>query len=70
MARVVIIGIPGEQGLWMADLDNGTVSAVDSALYEEVLGSAEEAEGSLVRGVKVAVAISNGSDFAGGHHER
>lgn len=30
MSRVVMIGIEGEPGLWMADLDAHTLTAVDS----------------------------------------
>ena len=70
MARVVVIGIPGEQGLWMVDLDNGTVASVDQGLCQELEGAAESAQGSLIKGVKVAVAISTGEDVAGGLFER
>lgn len=30
MSRVIMIGIEGEPGLWMADLDAQTLTAVDS----------------------------------------
>jgi hypothetical protein len=69
MSRIVILGIPGEDGLWMADLDAATVTPVDAALCEELALTADE-EAPVIRGVKMAVAIGSGSDIAGGHFER
>ncbi|MGE6740298.1 hypothetical protein ACQKGC_08510 [Allorhizobium pseudoryzae] len=69
MSRIVVIGIPGEDGLWMADLDAGTVTPVDAALCEELALTAGE-DAPVIRGVKMAVAIGSGSDIAGGFLER
>lgn len=69
MSRIVVIGIPGEDGLWMADLDAGTVTPVDAALCEELALTTNE-DAPVIRGVKMAVAISDGSDMAGGFLER
>lgn len=69
MSRIVVIGIPGEDGLWMADLDAGTVTDVDSALCEELALTADE-DAPVIRGVKMAVVINGGTDIAGGVLER
>jgi hypothetical protein len=70
MARVVIIGIPGEAGLWMADLDAGTVTAVDGALSDELITAQANNDETMVKGVRLAVAINSGSELAGGFLER
>ena len=70
MARVVIIGIPGESGLWMADLDAGTVVPVDGALSDEIMAAQADGDETMVKGVRLAVAMNSGSDIAGGHLER
>jgi hypothetical protein len=70
MARVVIIGIPGEAGLWMADLDAGTVTAVDGALCDELITAQANNDETMVKGVRLAVAINSGDEIASGHYER
>lgn len=70
MSRIVVIGIPGEDGLWMADLDAGTVTPVDASLCEELALTTNEDSAPVIRGVKMAVAIGDGSDMAGGFLER
>jgi len=43
MSRVVMIGIEGEPGLWMADLDAHTLTAVDSKAAHDLCKDGEVA---------------------------
>nr|WP_316653859.1 hypothetical protein [uncultured Gellertiella sp.] len=52
MSKVVILGLPNEDGLWMVDLDQKTVAAMP-AHYADRLA----ANGAVVSGVDFAVAI-------------
>jgi len=69
MARIVVIGAPGETGLWVADLDAGTVKP-----FEPPAGSALEAAGKLrasgatiIKGVDFAVSVKSADDAFSGH---
>lgn len=71
MAGAVLIGISGEDGLWLADLDKGTVSRYTQPLTGD-LATAESwrAKGvSVEKGVDFAVAISSASAVASGLYE-
>ncbi|ENN88461.1 hypothetical protein RHSP_81231 [Rhizobium freirei PRF 81] len=71
MAGAVLIGIAGEQGLWLADLENGTVVRYTQPLA----GDLATAESWRAKGVKVekdvdfAVAVSSASAVASGLYE-
>ncbi|WP_082477902.1 MULTISPECIES: hypothetical protein [unclassified Rhizobium] len=68
MAKVVIIGIPGESGLWIADIDAGTVTPLE-APAEGPLAAANRlrAGGTVVtKGVDLAVAISSAAKVSSG----
>jgi hypothetical protein len=68
MAKVVVLGIPGEPGLWLADLDAGTVSPID-APADGALASANKlrAGGSaVVKGVDLAVVVSSAAKVSSG----
>ena len=69
MARVVVLGVPGETGLWVADLDAGTVAA-----FQPPAGSAVEAASKLrasgaaiLKGVDFSVAVESADDAFSGH---
>ncbi|QLF71958.1 hypothetical protein FE840_020385 (plasmid) [Peteryoungia desertarenae] len=71
MSKVVVIGLPGEQGLWVADLGNGTVSALQEP-FTGTLGSADSLRGSgaaIVKGVDLALAFGSMEEIAQSHHE-
>lgn len=71
MAGAVLIGISGEDGLWLADLEKGTVVRYTQALS----GDLATAESWRAKGVKVAkdvdfaVAISSAGAAASGLYE-
>lgn len=71
MAGAVLIGIKGEDGLWLADLENGTVVRYTQPLS----GDLATAESWRAKGVEVtkdvdfAVAISSAGAVASGLYE-
>ncbi|MDQ1184057.1 MULTISPECIES: hypothetical protein [Agrobacterium] len=69
MARIFVIGAPGESGLWVADLDAGTVKP-----FQPPAGSALEAAtklraggAAIIKGVDFAVAVKSADDAFSGH---
>ncbi|MCA1490902.1 hypothetical protein I6F11_08210 [Ensifer sp. NBAIM29] len=68
MAKVVVIGIPGESGLWLADLGNGTVRALNSVTGVLASVNALRRPGSVfVKNVDLAVAVSAADEVFAGH---
>lgn len=71
MARVVILGITGEQGLWVVDLDAGTAAPLtnspDSTLQPIVNLRASGA--TVTRGVNVAVSVASADVAYSGHFD-
>ena len=68
MARIVVIGLPGETGLWIADLDAGTVAPMEPPTGD-ALGAANllrSGGATIVNGVDLAIAVQSAADaFAG-----
>ncbi|OAP38308.1 hypothetical protein AU381_22285 [Sinorhizobium glycinis] len=68
MSKVVVIGIPGEPGLWMADLGNGTVTPLN-----EVTGDLATVNGfrklgsTFVNNIDLAIAVTSVEDVFAGH---
>lgn len=72
MSKVVVLGVEGEEGFWLADFEAGTLTKIDDAsndAFAFVARSRQSGE-PLVRGVKFAVVTNNGEDPAGGHVDR
>ncbi|NKJ98461.1 hypothetical protein GFL80_02815 [Rhizobium leguminosarum bv. viciae] len=67
MAKVVIIGIPGEAGLWLADLGAGTVKPVNPTGDLGTANDLRKAGGTFVKGVDLAVAVSSAQVALSGH---
>ncbi|NTJ61786.1 hypothetical protein G6M50_10785 [Agrobacterium rhizogenes] len=71
MAGAVLIGIKGEKGLWLADLEKGTVVRYTQPLS----GDLAKAESWRAKGVKVekgvdfAVALGSAGSAASGLYE-
>lgn len=68
MAKVVVLGVPGETGLWLADLDAGTVTAL-AAPAEGPLAAASNLRASgvtVTKGDDFAVAVSSAASVASG----
>lgn len=68
MAQVVILGVEGEDGLWIADLGAGTVTPFKDK-SAGALASGTPRSGLVTKGVDFAVAISSASEAAAGHYE-
>jgi hypothetical protein len=68
MAKVVVIGIPGETELWLADLGAGTVSRLPAA-KSGALAEAQKlrhAGATITKGVDLAVVVSSKDAVASG----
>ncbi|WP_105386598.1 hypothetical protein [Neorhizobium alkalisoli] len=68
MARIVVIGLPGDEQLYLADLDAGTVHPM-TAPTSGPLATANDlrrAGGTIVKGVNLAVAVSSSEQAASG----
>jgi hypothetical protein len=68
MAKVVVIGIPGETDLWLADLGAGTVTKLPAA-KSGALAEAHKlrAAGAIVhKGVDLAIVVSSKEAVASG----
>ncbi len=71
MSKVVVISITGEDGLWVADLDAGTVIPLDppaSSKLKEV-ADLRKSGTSIVKGVNFAVVVKSEKEAASGHYE-
>jgi len=68
MARLVVLGIEGDDGLWVADLDAGTVTQI-AAPTTGALKAADDlrkAGASVVKGVNLAALASSADAVFGG----
>ncbi|NTJ44223.1 hypothetical protein G6L28_16610 [Agrobacterium larrymoorei] len=71
MSKVVILGIEGEEGLWLADIEAGTLTRVVEPLSDDLAkADALRARGvSTIKGVDFAVAITSAAGVAASLHE-
>jgi hypothetical protein len=69
MAKVVVIGLPGETGLWIADLDAGTVAPLQPAAGSplESAGKLRAGGTTVINGVDFAVAVRSAAEAFSGH---
>lgn len=68
MAKVVVIGIPGEPDLWLADLGNGTVTTLKSVTGDLATVNGFRTSGSaFVKNVDLAIAVSSADEVFAGH---
>ncbi|OWV76560.1 hypothetical protein ATY77_25935 [Rhizobium sp. R634] len=67
MAKAVIIGIPGEAGLWLADLDAGTVKPLNPTGDLATASGLRKSGGTFVNNVDLAVAVSSVQVALSGH---
>lgn len=70
MAKVVVIGIAGESGLWQVDLEAGTVVALAEPLKGDIATAATlSAQGlTVTKGVRLAIAATSAAQVAAGLH--
>ncbi|MES5099718.1 hypothetical protein ABUK73_15935 [Agrobacterium sp. BA1120] len=71
MAKVVIIGVEGEKGLWVVDIDAGTVTPLADPTTGNLKNVADlRAVGaSVIKGVDVAISVESAGGVAAGHME-
>lgn len=68
MARIVVIGIEEDDGLWVADLDAGTITQI-AAPASGALKAAEDlrkAGATITKGVNLAALASSADAVSGG----
>jgi len=68
MSKVVVIGLPGEEGLWLADLGAGTVTAlaVPASGGLRQANDLRTAGVTVIKNVDLAVGVSTTADVAAG----
>lgn len=71
MAKVVVIGITGEKGLWVVDIDAGTVTPLAEPTTGNLKNVVElqAAGASIIKGVDIAIAVESAGQVASGHME-
>lgn len=71
MNNVVVFGIEGQDVLWVADLGNGTVTALETPLSDTFAGAAalRKQGGTVIKGVDFAVSVPSASEVASGFLE-
>lgn len=71
MSKIVVIGLPGQTGLWVADTESGVIVPL-APPYSGALASADalRQNGVLVaKGVNLAIAFGSMEEIAHSHHE-
>jgi hypothetical protein len=68
MAKIVVLGIVGEQGLWVADLDAGTIAPVAAPSSGDLKKADDlrKAGATVVKGVNLAALASSVDSVSGG----
>lgn len=71
MAGVVILGLTGEEGLWVVDLEAGAVLPLESAPEGDMAKAASfrGVGASFIKGVNFAVHVTTAAQAAEGLHE-
>jgi hypothetical protein len=68
MARLIVLGVQGDEGLWVADLDAGTVTQI-GAPSSGALKQADElrkAGATVTKGVNLAALATSADAVSGG----
>jgi hypothetical protein len=71
MAQVIVIGVEGEEGLWLADLGAGTVVPLQPPATGELatVSDLRKSGSVIVKGVDFAVAVSSADKVFAGHYD-
>ncbi|MDO1583508.1 hypothetical protein [Rhizobium oryzicola] len=72
MTKVVIIGIEGESGLWVADLGAGTVTKAPqmAASTLEIANEPNSTGAAITKGINLAVVAASAESLSGGYMDR
>ena len=65
MAKFVLVGITGEAGLSLIDLDSGAIEKVPAGSVDEAVAKVRASGASVIKGVDLAIAIDNRQDAVG-----
>ena len=68
MARVVVIGLPGDDQLYIADIDAGTVQPMQPPVAGPLAEANDlrKAGGTIVKDVNLAIAVSSSEEAFSG----
>jgi len=68
MSKFVVVGFPGSDALWLADIDGGTVTPINAAPSPQldIINQIRAAGGTVTKDVNLAVAAESAdSAFSG-----
>ena len=65
MAKFVLIGLAGEAGLSLIDLESGAIEQVSADSVDEAVAKVRQSGAAVIKGVDLAVAVDNRQDAAG-----
>ncbi len=65
MAKFVLIGLSGEAGLSLIDLDSGAIEKVSAESVDEAVAKVRQSGAAVIKGVDLAVAVDNRQDAIG-----
>jgi len=66
MSKIVVLGLEGEDGLWVADLDAGTVAAVTGSAADAL----RKADKTVMSGVKFAAVAEAAASLSSGIYDK
>ncbi len=69
MAKVVVLGVSGDKGLWLVDIGAGTVTPLQVPASGDLAAAFKQREGggTLIKNVDFAVAVSSAQTVFSGH---
>ena len=69
MTNVVVIGVPGEAGLWVADIGAGTLTPFQPPAGSQLEAASKLRAGgaAIIKGVDFSVALKSADDAFSGH---
>jgi hypothetical protein len=68
MSKFVVVGFPGSDAVWLADIDNGTIRPINPAPSPQLdtVNQIRAAGGTLTKDVNLAIAVESAdSAFSG-----
>ena len=66
MSKIVVLGLEGENGLWVADLEAGTVTAVASDVADDLRKTGKIAS----RGISFAAVVETVDPLSSGIYDK
>lgn len=68
MTRLVVLGVQGDDGLWLADLDAGTITQIDVPATGALKNADDlrKAGASVIKGVNLAALATSADAVSGG----